>query len=704
MKKKVLFVATVDSHIELFHLPYLKMFKERGYTVHVATDSDKKIKYCDKKIKLPIKRNPFRLSNLKAIFALKKAIKTEKYEIIHCHTPMGGAVARLAAKNARRNGTRVIYTAHGFHFYEGAPALNWFLYYPVEKWLSKYTDTLITINTEDFERAKAKFNKRCLDIQYTPGVGVDEKKFEKRLDEKQKKVLRKSLGLKNDDKILICVGRIDKNKNQTFLIKVMKELAECDGRYHLLLVGSDENNGKCQKMANRLGVSQYVHFLGFRDDVIKLLQISDMVVSASKREGLPVNLIEAAMLKLPIVATDCRGNRDVCELVGGRIAGQDDVEDYVKYVMRGTNSNRKYDISEHTTARILEGMEKIYFRKKRVLHVLATDRFSGAENVACTIIKNLSDEFDMAYCSLDGPIEETLKQQNVKYFGVKKLNRKNLKKIIREYNPDIIHAHDYSASVETVLTGYNKKIISQLHNDNPFARYWNPKTIAYTFCIKKFDKILGVSDTVFEAAIFKKYIKNKYATIYNLVDPEKIVEDAKAYKFSKRYDLCFIGREISQKNPEDFIKIVSLLKKYNAKVKACMIGDGNLSKNCHNMILELGLEKNIDMLGFQENPFPIVKNCKVCVMPSKWEGFGMAAIEPLVLGKPVYNSGVGGLAEIFKENEYFICKDLNEYIEKINDNVKVPKKTLSSIYSKYTDKEVWKNEMLLAYDSMGDKK
>ena len=180
MKKKVLFVATVDSHIELFHLPYLKMFKDRGYEVHVATDSDKKIKYCNKKIKLPIKRSPFRFSNLKAIFALKKILKTEKYDIIHCHTPMGGVVARLAARKARRNGTRVIYTAHGFHFYEGAPILNWLLFYPVEKWLSRYTDTLITINAEDFERSKAKFGKRCLDIQYIPGVGVDEKKFEKR--------------------------------------------------------------------------------------------------------------------------------------------------------------------------------------------------------------------------------------------------------------------------------------------------------------------------------------------------------------------------------------------------------------------------------------------------------------------------------------------------------------------------------------------
>lgn len=679
------------------------MFKDRGYEVHVATDSDKKIKYCDKKIKLPIKRSPFRFSNLKAIFALRKILKTEKYDIIHCHTPMGGVVARLAAKKARKNGTRVIYTAHGFHFYEGAPLLNWILYYPVEKWLSKYTDTLITINTEDFERAKARFGKRCLDIQYMPGVGVDEKKFEKRLNEKQKQELRKSLGLGSDDNVLICVGRLDKNKNQGLLMKVMRELLWVDDRYHLLLAGPDENNGKYQKMADRLGISENVHFLGFREDIIKLLQISDVVVSASKREGLPINLVEAAMLDLPIVATDCRGNRDVCEMVGGKLVNQEDILDFARYVERRSNSNKKYDKSEYTVDYILKEMEKVYFRKKRVLHVLATDRFSGAENVACTIIKNLSDEFDMAYCSPRGSIEDVLVEQNIKFFGIDKLSCRNLKKIIRTYAPDIIHAHDYSASVKVALSGYNGKIISQLHNNNPFAKYWNPKTILYVLCIKKFSEILGVSDKVLSEAIFRRYAKNRYTTIYNLVDPEKILTDAKAYRFSKRYDVCFIGRESAQKDPFSFIKIVDALKQDNPKVKACMVGDGNLSEDCRNMILKLGLEKNIDMLGFQENPFPIVKNCKACVMPSKWEGFGMTAIEPLVLGKPVYNSGVGGLAEIFKDNEYFICKNLDEYTEKINDGVKIPKKTFSNIYSKYTDKELWKNEMLLAYNSMGER-
>ena len=332
-KKKVLFVATVDSHIELFHLPYLKMFHDKGWEVHVATETGKKIPYCDKKIKLPIKRSPFKLiSNHRAIKKLREVAKKEKYDIVHCHTPVGGVVARLACKKLRREGLRMIYTAHGFHFYTGAPVHYWMMFYPVEWYLAKYTDTLITINDEDYQRAKKRFSKRCRDIQYVPGVGVDEKKFAKKMSAKEKKALRDELGLGEDDKVLICVGRLDKNKNQGFLIRVMQKLVAQDAHYRLLLVGPDEINGKYQRLAVKLGIASSVHFLGFRSDISELMQISDVAVSASKREGLPVNLIEAAMLGLPIVATDCRGNRDVCKRCGGKICDGSDVLGFEKNI------------------------------------------------------------------------------------------------------------------------------------------------------------------------------------------------------------------------------------------------------------------------------------------------------------------------------------------------------------------------------------
>ena len=177
--KKVLFVASVAGHIKNFHTPYLKLFKDKGYTTYVAANwtlkENEKIDFCDNFIQLPIERKPFSLKNIKAIFKLKKLLKVEKFDIIHCHTPMGSVVARLAAKEARKNGTRVIYTAHGYHFYKSAPLINWLLYYPVEKWLAKYTDTQITITQEDFDLAKKKF--KIKDLNLVHGVGLDEEKL-----------------------------------------------------------------------------------------------------------------------------------------------------------------------------------------------------------------------------------------------------------------------------------------------------------------------------------------------------------------------------------------------------------------------------------------------------------------------------------------------------------------------------------------------
>lgn len=362
--KKVLFVATVDSHIELFHLPYLKYFKDNGYEVHVATDSLKKIDYCDKKIKLPIKRSPYSLSNIKATRILRGILNNEKYDIIHCHTPMGSVVTRFAAKKARKNGTKVIYTAHGFHFYKGAPIKNWFLFYPIEKLLSKYTDTLITINKEDYDFAKRKFKT---DIKYIKGVGLDKEKFNCILSEDEKNILRESLGLNKNDFVMIYPAELNKNKNQLFLIKAMEKL---DDNIHLLLPGKDSYKGKCQKIVKILKLENRVHFLGFRNDIQKLLQISDLEISSSKREGLPLNLIEAMYMKLPIIATINRGHKELVKNdVNGYLIEQDDINDLIDKI-NFLYKNNKFKINlgfnstklikDYLLENVIIDMKKIY--------------------------------------------------------------------------------------------------------------------------------------------------------------------------------------------------------------------------------------------------------------------------------------------------------------------------------------------------------
>ncbi len=307
--KKVLYVATVDIHIKTFHLPYLKMLHDMGYEVHVATNGTEQFPYCDKKYTIPIERSPYKLKNIKAIKELKKIINKENYDIVHCHTPMGSVVTRLAAKNARKNGTRVIYTAHGFHFYKGAPIINWLLFYPIEKYLAKYTDTLITINKEDYNLAKSRFFKRCKDIEYLPGIGVDSSKFDLNISDRDKKTLMNELKLKNDDFVIIYPARLCPDKNQILLLKLMQRLNN-NSNIKLLLPGKDEYNGFYQKFVNNNKINN-VLFLGHRNDISKLLKISDLLIATSIREGFGINLVEALASETPVIAVDNRGHREI---------------------------------------------------------------------------------------------------------------------------------------------------------------------------------------------------------------------------------------------------------------------------------------------------------------------------------------------------------------------------------------------------------
>jgi glycosyltransferase EpsD len=309
--KKVLFVATVVKlHIMVFHIPYLEWFKKNGYEVHVAARNDYEnkeecsIPFCDKFFDLPFERSPFKKNNLYVQKKLKKIIDTNEYEIIHCHTPMGGALGRLAAREARKNGTKVIYTAHGFHFYKGAPIVNWLVYYPVERWLARYTDILITINKEDYERAK---DFTAMRIEYVPGVGIDTYKFNNIEVDKEKK--RKSIGIIDDDFMIISVGELNKNKNHQVIIRAIAKLKNKKIKYVLCGQGPLEN--KLKKLAQELNVERQVKFLGFRKDIPELMHVADLFAFPSFREGLSLSLMEAMASGLPVVCSKIRGNVDL---------------------------------------------------------------------------------------------------------------------------------------------------------------------------------------------------------------------------------------------------------------------------------------------------------------------------------------------------------------------------------------------------------
>ena len=398
--KKVLFCATVDSHILHFHIPYLKMFKEQGYEVHVATNGNEKIPFCDVKHVVPFERSPLKTNNLKAIKQLKKIIEQEKFNIIHCHTPMGSVVTRLAAKKARKKlNTKVIYTAHGFHFFKGAPILNWFIYYTIEKMLAKYTDVLITINSEDYNRAIKKF--KCKNIKLIHGVGINNNKFDFEMSEQDKILLRKEIGVNENDFVIIYAAELIKRKNQTMVINAIKKLVEKYDNIKLILPGKDTINGEYQKLVKELSLEENIKFLGYRNDIPQLMKISDLSVSAARFEGIPVNVLEALYIKLPLVVTNCRGNRDlVHDGENGYVVEIDNVDEMaekIEKIYNKQNEQFRIDIKKYEIDEVMKEMKKMYneVEKQKVLIIpTCTDLNRGDQALVLETKKVIDKKYE----------------------------------------------------------------------------------------------------------------------------------------------------------------------------------------------------------------------------------------------------------------------------------------------------------------------
>ena len=310
---KVLLVATVQSHICQFHRPLVSMLHEHGCEVHVAARNNLaeknglKLDFVEQVFDVPFQRSPFSTKNLGAYKQLKKIIDEGEYDVIHCNTPVGGVLGRLAARKARKCGTRVFYTAHGFHFYKGAPKKNWFIWYPVEKFMCRYTDKLITITQEDYDLASAKFSTQ---VERIHGVGANSAKYRK-LSEAECVELRHELGYPDDDKLLLCTGELLPNKNQITAIRSIKILMENRTNMKLLLAGNGPTLPELQAEVAALNLQDHVAFLGYRTDLERYASIADIIVSCSFREGLPMNIVEGMLLGKPVVASYNRGHREL---------------------------------------------------------------------------------------------------------------------------------------------------------------------------------------------------------------------------------------------------------------------------------------------------------------------------------------------------------------------------------------------------------
>lgn len=357
--KRMLMLASVASMIDQFNMSNIELLQEMGYEVHVAcnfekgsTCTDEKVLELKKKLKqlhvrffqIDFERNVMKLNqDLKAYKQVLKLARKYHYTFIHCHSPIGGVVGRMVG---HKTNTKVIYTAHGFHFYKGAPLLNWLIYYPIEKFLSRFTDVLITINQEDYHRAKSKFHAQS--VEYVPGVGIDLEKIQD--VNKNKENLRKELKILENNKIIISVGELSYRKNHQIVIKALKNI----NNVTYLICGQGELKESLQNLAKSEGVD--LRLLGFRKDVIELVKSSDMFVFPSLQEGLPVALMEAMACKVPCIASAIRGNEDLLEKEN--LYNPYSVEELKSKIQSGVVADynmKKYDISN-----IKKKMKKIY--------------------------------------------------------------------------------------------------------------------------------------------------------------------------------------------------------------------------------------------------------------------------------------------------------------------------------------------------------
>lgn len=369
MEKRVLILASVASMIGQFNRDNISLLQKMGYKVDVAcnfkngsTFSEESAKRLKKELieqgvrcfHVDFSRSPVQIGkHVQCYRTVKRLMLENQYLFCHCHSPIGGAIARIAGHATK---TKIIYTAHGFHFYKGASVLNWAIYYPIELLLSYWTNCLITINKEDYYRAKYKFHAKK--TVYIPGVGIDSKRFQNLGISREQK--RQELGLSKEDIFILSVGELNKNKNHEVVVRA---LAGLKGQNIVYMIAGEGNQKEHLKtLAEENGVS--LRLLGFREDICSLLEAADVFAFPSKREGLSVSVMEAMFMKKPVIASKIRGNTDLIkDGENGLLVHPNTVKVWEQGLYKMLNTMNSYRLGEKKR---LEPLEKNSIHEKMI--------------------------------------------------------------------------------------------------------------------------------------------------------------------------------------------------------------------------------------------------------------------------------------------------------------------------------------------------
>ena len=549
-----------------------------------------------------------------------------------------------------------------------------------------------------FNRGEVKIIHNAIDI--------DKFKF----DEVARKKLRKELGIKDSTIVIGHVGRFVQQKNHTFLVDVFKEYHKKNPDSKLLLVGSGPLEDEIKKKVERLGLKDSVLFLGQRDDINKLYSVMDIFCLPSLYEGLPVVGVESQAAGLPIIFSNGVSHEAIISK-NAKIVPTQETGAYIKKMDEITQENKQRALASINENMSIKNeapkLEAIYCRPLKVLHLISTSLFSGAENVACQIINLFKDEssYDMRYCAVIGKNKEALEIRKIPVLKLDKFNIHDIKKAIKEYNPDIIHAHDPKSTIASVISSRGKKIIAHIHSNHRYMRKISIKSCIFHFYIeKRTSDIIWVSDSALNEYIFNKKNNKKINSIVlrNVVNPNELKDIAINDKNKYSFDLVFLGRMEDVKNPLRFIDIMSQIQKNKRDIKVAMIGDGSLMNEVKTKVNELGLEKNTTIFGNLINPYKILLSSKILVITSRYEGTPMNALESIACGIPIVSTPVDGLLEII--NKKYLCSTDKDFIKIItmllNDNGLYNKYNIDliTINNRINDVSIYKRKITELYN------